>query len=31
MTMKVQKPAYSDVTDLDLRLYVFANHNLFAS
>jgi hypothetical protein len=24
MTMKVRKPAYSDVIDLDLRLYVFA-------
>lgn len=23
MAMKVRKPAYSDVTDLDLKLYVF--------
>jgi hypothetical protein len=29
MAMKVQKPAYSDVIDLDIRLYVFTSHFSF--
>ena len=31
MAMKVQKPDYSAVTDLDFRLYVLTIFNLFAS